>query len=167
MDDVSGECLARCKLKTSWQDLEKGRPIFADTKVISMAHCTTLYACTCSLAVKRRLLGLSITRCRFCSYCWQLSLMEQERLTLPVHPSGICVAGSLVFCVVFYRSLFVLFSPFFCPLCCLSFFDLLILITPLVSSHSSWTYSPPESTLYIQVFATGRYTSNNQSIINK
>ena len=40
---------------------------------------------------------------------------------------GVPVARSLVFCVVFCRSLFVL----------LSFFDLRILITPLVSSKSS------------------------------
>jgi len=48
--------------------------------------------------------------------------------------SGVRVARSLVFCVVVYcRSLFVLLSFFFCPLCCLSFFDLWIFITPLVS----------------------------------
>ena len=38
--------------------------------------------------------------------------------------------------VMFCRSLFVLLSFFFWPLCCLSF-DLRILITPLVSSNSS------------------------------
>jgi hypothetical protein len=42
-------------------------------------------------------------------------------------------AQSLVFCVVFCRSLFVLLFFFFCPLHCLSF-DLRLLITPLVSS---------------------------------
>jgi hypothetical protein len=41
------------------------------------------------------------------------------------------VAGSLVFCIEFCRSLFVLLA-----LCCLSFFDLLILSNPLVSSSS-------------------------------
>jgi len=44
---------------------------------------------------------------------------------------------SLVLCVMFCRSSFVLLSFFFCPLCCLSFFDLRILITPLVYSNSS------------------------------
>jgi hypothetical protein len=39
---------------------------------------------------------------------------------------------------MFCRSLFVLFSFFFCPLCCLSFFDLQILIIPLLSSNSSY-----------------------------
>ena len=38
---------------------------------------------------------------------------------------------------MFCRSLFVLFSFFTWPLCCLFFFDLRILITPLVS----WNYS--------------------------
>jgi hypothetical protein len=39
---------------------------------------------------------------------------------------------------MFCRSLFVLLSFFFWLLCCLSFFDLRILITPLVSSNSSY-----------------------------
>ena len=47
---------------------------------------------------------------------------------------GVHGAWSLVFCVVFCRSLFL---GFFCPLYCLSF-DLRILITPLVSSNSSY-----------------------------
>jgi hypothetical protein len=51
--------------------------------------------------------------------------------------SGVRVARSLGLCVVFCRSLFVLLSFFFWPLCCLSFFDLRILITPLVSSNIS------------------------------
>ena len=38
---------------------------------------------------------------------------------------------------MFCKWLFVLFSFFFWPLCCLFFFDLWILITPLVSSNSS------------------------------
>ena len=38
---------------------------------------------------------------------------------------------------MFCRSLFVLFYFFFWPLCCLFFFDIRILITPLVSSNSS------------------------------
>jgi len=39
---------------------------------------------------------------------------------------------------MFCRLLFILLYFFFCPLCCLFFFDLRILITPLVSSNSSW-----------------------------
>ena len=53
---------------------------------------------------------------------------------------GVRVARTLVFCVVFCRSLFVLLSFFCWPLCCLSFFDLRILITPLESLNSSLNY---------------------------
>jgi hypothetical protein len=43
------------------------------------------------------------------------------------------------FMCMFCRSLFVLLSFFFWPLCCLFFFNLRILITPLVSSNSSYS----------------------------
>ena len=52
--------------------------------------------------------------------------------------SWVRVVQSLDFCVVFCRSLFVLLYFFFSPLCCLSFFDIRILITPLVSSNFSF-----------------------------
>ena len=52
--------------------------------------------------------------------------------------SRIHVTRSLVLCVMFCRSLFVLLSFVFWPLCCLFFFDLRILVTLLVSSISSW-----------------------------
>jgi hypothetical protein len=52
--------------------------------------------------------------------------------------SGVRVVRSLVFCVVFCCSFFVLLSFFFfCPMCFL-YFDLRIMITPLVSSNSSF-----------------------------
>jgi hypothetical protein len=65
----------------------------------------------------------------------QMSLVEQELLTFPEHPSfsRVCVARSLVFYVVFCRSLFVPLSLLYwslCWNCCLSF-DLRILITSL------------------------------------
>jgi hypothetical protein len=47
------------------------------------------------------------------------------------------VTRSLVLCVMFCRSLFVLLYLFFWPLCCLFIFDIRILITPLVSSKFS------------------------------
>ena len=50
--------------------------------------------------------------------------------------SGVSVTRSLIFCVVFCRSLFVLWSFLFWPLCCLSF-DLRIIITPLITSSST------------------------------
>ena len=52
--------------------------------------------------------------------------------------SGVCLARSLFIisvCRVPLRSLFVLLSFFIWPLCCLSFFELRILITPLVSHN--------------------------------
>ena len=72
-----------------------------------------------------------------------MSLVEQEMVTLPVHPdfSVVFVARSVVFSVVFCRSLFVLLSFLFWPLCCLSF-DLRSLITYLVSSNSSKSMLP-------------------------
>ena len=47
-----------------------------------------------------------------------------------------------VFHGVFCRSLFVFLSLFFSPLCCLFFFDLRFLITPLVSPNFSWVQTP-------------------------
>jgi len=68
--------------------------------------------------------------------------VERKSTTLPEHMSsslvfsGVRVAESLVFCVVFWRSLFVLLSFSFahCMVCPLHF-----LITPLVSSIFSYT----------------------------
>jgi hypothetical protein len=51
--------------------------------------------------------------------------------------SRVCVTRSLVLSVCFVDRCF---SFFFSPLCCLSFFDLQILITPLVSSNSSYSF---------------------------
>ena len=50
--------------------------------------------------------------------------------------SGVRVTRSLVLSVCFVDRCL---SFFFCPLCCLSYFDMRILITPLVSSNSSCT----------------------------
>jgi hypothetical protein len=52
--------------------------------------------------------------------------------------SGVRVARSLVLCVLFCRTLFVILCFFFRPLCCLFFFDLRFLITPLASTNSSY-----------------------------
>ena len=70
-------------------------------------------------------------------------LVEQELLALHEHSSSPLVlvstrvVRSFVFCVFFYRSLFVILSLSAWPLYCLSFFDLRILIAHLVSSNSS------------------------------
>jgi hypothetical protein len=69
----------------------------------------------------------------------RVPLVEQVLLTLPEHLSsppvfsGVHVTRSLVLCLMFCRSLFVLLSFFFWPLCCLFFFDIRIMITSLVS----------------------------------
>ena len=54
--------------------------------------------------------------------------------------SGVRVARSLVFCVMFCRSLFVILTFFFWPVCCLFFSDLRNLSTPLVSSNFSFRF---------------------------
>ena len=61
----------------------------------------------------------------------------QELPTLPGHVSlsvfsGVCVVQSLVFCVVFCRSLFAILTFFVCLLYCLHFFDLQLLMDPLI-----------------------------------
>ena len=81
----------------------------------------------------------------WCSWCitvrWWVPLMEQDLRTIPEPMCSslvfccVLVARSLFFCAMFCRSLFVLLSSFCWPLCCLFFFDLRILITPLISSH--------------------------------
>ena len=62
-----------------------------------------------------------------------------DLLTLPEHQveyavfSGISIIRFFSFMCMFCRSLFVLLYFFYWPLCCLSYFDLRILIAPLVS----------------------------------
>ena len=57
----------------------------------------------------------------------------------PILKSGSCFS-IFSFTCMFCRSLFVLLHFFFWPLCCLFFFDIRILITPLVSSNSSFYF---------------------------
>ena len=69
-------------------------------------------------------------------------LVEQELLTLPEHLSwlpvfsGVPVTRSLVLCVCFVDHCWAVFTFFF-TLCCVFFFYIQILITPLVPSNSS------------------------------
>jgi hypothetical protein len=68
-------------------------------------------------------------------------VVEQELPTLPEHLSsppvcsGVCVTRSLVLYVCHVDRCL---SFFFWPLCCLFFFDVRILIAPLISSNSSY-----------------------------
>jgi len=72
----------------------------------------------------------------------RVPLVEQELLTFPKHLSsppvlvGSCYSIFSFMCM-FCRLLSVLLYFFFWPLFCLFFFDIWILITPLVSSNSS------------------------------
>ena len=124
-----------------------------------------------------RYVPLVVSTCRFFSRSWlitrvtrQVSLVEQELPTLLEHLSSlpvfreVHVAPSLVFCVMFCRSLFVLLYFIFWPLCCLSFFDLQILITPLASSSSSCQWFRQVGDfgifkLFLSVISAGRWFS--------
>ena len=70
----------------------------------------------------------------------RVPLVEQELLTLPEHLSsfpvfsGVRVTRSLVLYVCFVDRCLSFCTFSFWPLCCLFFFDIRILITPLVSS---------------------------------
>jgi hypothetical protein len=72
-----------------------------------------------------------------------MSLVEQEVPILPEHLSsppvfsGVRVTRSLVLYVCFVDSCLSFSTFFFWPLCCLFFFDIRIMIAPLVSSNSS------------------------------
>ena len=77
-----------------------------------------------------------------------------------VHPSvisGVRVTRSLVLCVMFCRSLFVLLFFFFWPWCCLSF-DLWILIIPFV--FANYSYSSHKCNLFASIKSTGFLIQN-------
>ena len=93
----------------------------------------------------------------------RVPLVEQELLNpsetrkfIPVF-SGVHVARSLVFCVVFGRWVFTFLSVVFLSLYCLFFFDVWLLITPLVYSNFFAIICLPlllfiVSTMYICIF---------------
>jgi hypothetical protein len=80
-------------------------------------------------------ISTTITHARYIVITRQVSLVEQELLPIPVHLSsppvfsGVRDTRSLILCVCFVDRCLSFFSW---PLCCL-FFDIRILITPLVS----------------------------------
>jgi hypothetical protein len=70
----------------------------------------------------------------------RVSLVEQEQLTPPEFTPGFQLGSCysiFSFMYMFCGSLFVLLYFFFWPLCCLFFYDIRILITPLVSLNSA------------------------------
>jgi hypothetical protein len=71
------------------------------------------------------------------------SQKRKSHLSSPPVFSGVRVARSLVFCVMFCRSSFVLLSFFHWPFYCLPSFNLQFLIIPLVSSNLSYVVVLP------------------------
>ena len=72
-------------------------------------------------------------------FVWKITILRHKILFFPIlgrgDPPLLRVPQSFVFCVMFGRSMFVILSFSFCPLCCLSFFDLRFLMVSLVSSN--------------------------------
>jgi hypothetical protein len=85
-------------------------------------------------------------------FSWEFACWSKRALTwkqtyqtwyatsgVPEFTPGSCYSIFSFICM-FCRSLFVLLYFFFWPLCCLFFFDIRILIAPLVSLNSSYYY---------------------------
>jgi hypothetical protein len=81
----------------------------------------------------------------------RLPLVEQELLTLPERLSSPPVFSGISFMCMFCRSLFVLLYFFFWPLFCLFFFDIRILITPLVLSSNSFISGNSHAVLFLYI----------------
>ena len=106
----------------------------------------------------------------------RVPLVEQELRTLPGHFSsppvfsGARVTRSLVLYVCFVDRCLSFCTFFFWPLCCLFFFDIRILITPLVSSNSSlsrWSHSAHECSKNIECHEIlGRYSCSYRSALS-
>ena len=62
-------------------------------------------------------------------------LLLRNTWVYPYFFNGVHFAGSLVFCILYCSSLFVILPVFYLPLTCLPLFDFMFLITPLVSSN--------------------------------
>jgi hypothetical protein len=101
----------------------------------------------------------------------RMLLVEQELPTLPEHMSlppvfsAVRVARSFVFCVVFCRLWFVLLFFFYWPLCCLPFFDLRLLITPLVSLNYSYILFSIRLTFTVPIFIIHVFISIEDVIV--
>ena len=67
---------------------------------------------------------------------------------------------------MFYRSLFVRFSFFFWPLCCLSFFDLRIMITTFVSSNYSYKLLFDIEIVEVQIYMVLLCMINSSKYVN-
>ena len=106
--------------------IERGVTCFIYIRVLHDIH---EIWCSCCLTIKRR-----------------VPLVEQELLAFPKHMipfpvfSGVRVAQSYVFSVVFCISLFVLFSFFIYLWHCISFLDVRLLVTSNFSTSHEYHY---------------------------
>ena len=105
-----------------------------------------MYVSLVSIKCFRRCCGLrkvwyDTNECLVVTLDGQLFVTRVTRRVLLTVFSGVCVAWSLVVNVLFCRSLIVLLSFFCLPLYYLFFFDLRVLVIPLVSSNLSYVLS--------------------------
>jgi len=83
-----------------------------------------------------------------------------EYLSSPLVFSEVCVAQSLVFCVVFCGLLFVFFSFFFGPLYCLSY-DIHPLINSLISTH----FYPTNNNFKVTISGNNNFKPMNATFV--
>jgi hypothetical protein len=105
-----------------------------------------VYVSLVSIKCFRRSCGLrkvwyDTNECLVVTLDGQLFVTRVTRRVLLTVFSGVCVARSLVVNVLFCRSLIVLLSFFCLPLYYMFFFDLRVLVIPLVSSNLSYVLS--------------------------
>jgi hypothetical protein len=93
---------------------------------------------------------------------WRVSLVEQELLTLS---SPRFLVGFVLLDLWFCRSLFVLLFIFFWSLRCLFFFDMRILIAPLVSSNSSLRKQDKDHIIDVALPCKGSLTTTQSTML--
>ena len=125
---IRARCTTLCDKVCQW--LATGRwfspgPLVSSTNKTDRHYITEILLKVALHTLKER------NKQNYCRPCW----VSKHLSSLPVF-SGDCVARSL-FCVVPCRLLFAPLYFYFWPLSCLSF-ELMILITTLVSSNFSW-----------------------------
>ena len=109
----------------------------------------------------------------FKKYIRRVPLVEQELLTIPEHPSSSPIISwvrdtrSLVLCVMFYRSLFVLLSFFFGLLCCLFFNLWLFWLALWYLQTLPWYWLSKLVNILKNVFFTSSECKDNIRVTNK
>jgi hypothetical protein len=116
-----------------------------------------LWKISTAISIKHRILStFNIKKNSILTAC--MPLTHQSYITSGAETAYPCgapeftlgVSGVRVTRCVCFVDCYMSFCPlFFCPLCCLSFFAFQILITPLVSSNSSYTCTCIRSTLIL------------------